>query len=53
MDKRQQLESFQKDQARNGKTCYSNINYTLITWMAIAFPLVTGKRSNQWNMIIC
>lgn len=27
MDKRQELESFQKDQARNGKNCHSNIKY--------------------------
>ena len=28
MDERQQLESFQKDQATNGKICHSNISYT-------------------------
>ena len=46
MDKRQKLESFQRDQARNGMNLY------LHTSIPLNFlPLVTGKRSNQWSMI--
>ena len=30
MDKRQQLESYQKDQAKNGKICHNSISYRKI-----------------------